>query len=84
MTQKKYMHIVQLTVVGEKLTFDGPVTTPTSDLTTSKMHWNSVISTPGYKYLVDDVKNVYLKNLMMKHEYYKIAISLIPQEVIYE
>ena len=67
---------------GYKLTFDGPVSTPTSDFTTSKLHWNSVISNPGSKYLVVDFKNFYLNNIMAKHEYYNIAISLIPQEVI--
>ena len=73
------MHRVRLTVGGDKLTFDGPVSTPTSDLTTSKMHWNSVILTPGSKYLVVDVKNFYLNNAMAKYEYYKIYLSLIPQ-----
>ena len=80
--QKKETHILQLTVGGDKLIFYGPVSTPTSDLTTSKLHWNSVILTPGSKYLVVDVKNFYLKNAMAKHEYYNIAISLIPQDFI--
>ena len=42
-----------------------------------------MIPTPGAKYLVVDVKNFYLNNLMLKQEYYKIYIILIPQEVIY-
>ena len=67
---------------GEKLTFDGPVSTPTSDLMTSKIHWKSFISTPGAKYLVVNVRNFYLNNLVSKHEYYNIAISLIPKDVI--
>ena len=78
------MHIVQITVVGDKLTFEGPVSTPTSELTASKLCWNSVISTPGVKYLVVDVKNFHLNNPMSNHEYYKIALSLIPQDVIYK
>ena len=69
---------------GYRLTFDGPVSTPTSDITTSKMHWNSVISTPGSRYLVVDAKHFYLNNVMSKHEFYKISISLIPQAVIDE
>ena len=31
-----------------------------------------------------NVKNFYLNNAMTKHEYYKIAIRLIPQDVIDE
>ena len=68
----------------DRLTFDGPVSTQTSDLTTSKLHWNSVISTPGSRYLVVDVNNFYLNNIITNHEYYKITISLIPQEFIDE
>ena len=67
---------------GDKIIFYGPVSTPTSYLTTSKLHWNSIILTPGAKYLVVDAKNFYLKNLMSKNEYYKTALSLISQEVI--
>ena len=75
---------MQLTVGGDKLTFGGPVSTPTSNLATLELHRNSVISTPGSKYLVVNVKNFYLKNIMAKHEYYNISISLIPQEFIDE
>ena len=82
--QKKYTHIVRLTVGGYRLTFEGPVSTPTSNVITSKLHWNSGISTPGSRYLVVDVKNFYLNNVMAKHEFYNISISLIPQEVIDE
>ena len=78
------MHRVKLTVGGDKLTFDGPVSTPTFDLTTSKLHWNSVILTPGSTYLVVEFKKIYLNNLMAKHEYYNIAIILILKEVIDE
>ena len=69
---------------GEKVTFDGPVSTLTSNLTTSKLHWNSVISNPGSKHLVVDAKNFYLNNATAKHEYYNISFSLTPQEVIDE
>ena len=75
---------MRLNVGGYKLTFYGPVSIPTSDLTTSKLHWNSVISTPGSKYLVVDANNFYLNTIMAKNEYYNIAIILIPQGVIDE
>ena len=69
---------------GYIITFYVPVSIPTSDIKTSKLHWTSVISTPDSTYLVVDVKNFYLNNIMVKHEYYNISISLIPQEVIDE
>ena len=80
--QKKDKHIVRLTVGIYKLIFDKPVSAPTSNLTASKIHWNSFILTLGAKYLVIDANNFDLNNLASKHEYYKIALSLIPQEVI--
>ena len=76
------MHGIRLTVGGDKPTFYGSVSTPTSDLTTSKLHWNIIISIPGANYLVIDIKDFYLNNPMLKHEYYEIALSLIPHVVI--
>ena len=70
--QKKEMHRVQLTVVGDKLTFDVSVSTPTSEVTTSKLCWKSVILTPGAKYLVVNFNNFYLDNPISKNDYYKI------------
>ena len=73
---------MRLTVLGDKITFDGPVSTPSSDQTSSKLHWNSIILNPGYKYLVADVKNFYFKNQLSKHYYYKITLRLIHQDII--
>ena len=64
------------------LSYDGPVSTPTADLTTANLHWNSVLSTPYGKDLISDVKNFYLKNPTKKAEYIKIALKIIPQEII--
>ena len=64
---------------GEKLFNDGPVSTPTADLNTAKIHWNSFLSTIDGKYLIVDVKNFYLKHSMNKAEYYMIAIKINTQ-----
>ena len=80
--QKKETHRLQLTVDSEKLTYDVPVFNPTAYLTMSKIHCNSVLSTPDAKYIILDVKNLYLNNIMKKGEYYKISIKLIYQEII--
>ena len=63
---------------GTNLRFNGSVSAPTSNLLTSKLHWNSVILNAGAKYLVVDAKNFYLNNLMPKNQFHKIALSLIP------
>ena len=80
--QKKETHRVKLTVSSNKLTYDVPVSTPTSDLTRAKIHWNSVLSTPDEKYLIVAVKNFYLKNPTKNPEYYKIEIKITPQYII--
>ena len=68
---------MQIKVGGDELKSDWQVSTEASKLTTYKLHWNIVISNPGAKYLVVDVKNE-----MAKHEYYKIALSLLSQYFI--
>ena len=80
--RKTKTHRVPLIVAGDKLSYEGPVSTPTADLTTSKLHWKSVMSTSDGKYLIVDVKNFYLKNSMNKAEYLKIAIKILLQEII--
>ena len=67
---------------GNKLSYKVPVFTPTSYLKTAKLHWNSVLSTPDGKYLIFDVNNLYLNNPMKKAEYLRIALKIIPQEII--
>ena len=47
--QKTKTHRVKLTVGGNKLSYKVPVSTPTSDLTTSKLHWKIVLYTPDGK-----------------------------------
>ena len=79
--QNKETKGVQIPVGGYKLTFDGPVSTPASDIITLKIYWDSLLSTPGSKNLVANVKNFYLNNLMSKNEFYKIPIRLITPEI---
>jgi len=45
--QKKDPNRVQITVGGNLIEYPGELTTRTADLTTSKVMWNSVISTRG-------------------------------------
>ena len=67
---------------GDKHSYEGPVSTPTVDLTTAKIHWNRVLYIPYGKYLIIDVKNFYLNNTMKKAEYIKIDLKITPQEII--
>ena len=69
---------------GNLIDYPYELTTRTADLTTSKVMWNSVISTPGARYVTTDVKNFYLGTPLDRPEYMKMKIELFPQEFIDE
>ena len=60
----KEKHQVWITLGGDKLTLDIPVSTPTSDLTTFQLYWNIILLTYGSKNLVFDIQHFYFNNLM--------------------
>ena len=61
---------------------EGELTTRMFDLTTSKVRWNSVISTPGARFMTGHVSNFYLATPLEKFKYLRIPIELIPKEFI--
>ena len=56
--------------------------TPTADLLTVKLLLNSVISTPGAKFMTLDIKDFYLDIPMEHHEFLRMKIDYFPQDVI--
>ena len=58
------------------------VSTPTCDLPTIKMLWNSVLSTPGAKFFTLDLAKFYLGTPMACAQYMRPPIKIIPQEII--
>ncbi len=53
-------HRIRITAGGNLINYLGELTTKTADLTTSKLMWNSVLSTKGAKFMCLDIKNFYL------------------------
>ena len=53
-----------------------------ADMTTSKVLCNSVISKPNGSYMCYDIKNLYLVIPMVRYEYIRLAIALIPEYII--
>ena len=80
--QKQETHRTSLTVCGNLLDYHGDTSTPTTDLTTTKIHFNSVISTPNAKFTTADIENFYLNNILPESEWMKLPISIIPNEII--
>ena len=79
---KKDPNRVRITAGSNLLKYPYELNTRTADLTTSKIMWNSVISTPGARFACADAKNFYLCNPLDINEYMRIPIKLIPQEFI--
>ena len=80
--EKEETHRVRLTVGGNLIEYPGNVSTETADLTTAKILFNSIISTPNERFLGLDIKNFYLNNDMERYEYMKITVELIPEEIM--
>eukprot|EP00804_Cyclotella_cryptica_P013280 CCRYP_007043-RA/>CCRYP_007043-RA protein AED:0.39 eAED:0.39 QI:0/0/0/1/0/0/3/0/598 len=78
---KKEKERTRLTVVGTYIDYPGNTAVPTSDLTTAKLLFNSVISTDGPTFHGGDLKNFYLNTPMDRPEYMRLKFDLIPQEI---
>ena len=76
--QKADRHRICITAGGKLINYPGELTTQTADLTTSKLMWNSVLSTKGTKYMCLDIKNFYLTAPLDQYEYMKMPLSLFP------
>ena len=55
---------------------------PTGDLTLFKIMLNSIVSTPGARFMTLDIKNFYLNTPMERYEYVRVKIDDIPNEFI--
>eukprot|EP00804_Cyclotella_cryptica_P021956 CCRYP_000903-RA/>CCRYP_000903-RA protein AED:0.16 eAED:0.16 QI:0/0/0/1/1/1/4/0/960 len=62
----------------------GEVATPTAEMLTAKLLFNSVISTPGAKFMTMDISNFYLMTPLPRPEYLRLKLSDIPTEIIRE
>ena len=49
-------HQIHITAGGNLINYPSKLSTQTADLTTSKLMWNSVLSTKGVKYMCLDIK----------------------------
>eukprot|EP00804_Cyclotella_cryptica_P028989 CCRYP_012408-RA/>CCRYP_012408-RA protein AED:0.21 eAED:0.21 QI:0/0/0/1/1/1/2/0/880 len=72
------------TVGGDRINYPGEVATPTAEMLTTKLLFNSVISTPGGKFMTMDISNFYLMTPLPGPEYLRLKLSDIPTEIITE
>jgi len=80
--QKDDPNRVRITVGGNLIDYPFELTTRTSDMTSAKTMWNSVISTTNARYVCADIKNFYLGTPLDRWEYMKMPLATIPQPII--
>jgi hypothetical protein len=68
---------VQWTVGGNMIEYAGNTSTPTANLTTAKLVFNSVVSTPNAEFATGDISDFYLFTDMDKCDYMWIPIHFL-------
>ena len=56
--------------------------TPTASMLTIKLLLNSIISTPGAKFMAINIKYFYLNTPLVKSEFLRMKLSYFPDDVI--
>ena len=74
----------RFTIGGDRINYPGEVATPTAEMLTAKLLFNSVISTRGGKFMTMDISNFYLMTPLQRPEYLRLKLSDIPKEIIGE
>ena len=80
--EKEYKERTRLTVGGNLLDFTGNLSAPTASVATVKCVFDSVLSTPGDRCLLADIKHFYLNNILPDPEIMRVPLKIIPQEII--
>ena len=71
-----------MTAGGNLIKYPGELTTRTADLVTSKVLWNSVLSTENAKFMGLDIGNFYLETPIELYEYMKMPLALFLEHTI--
>ncbi len=80
--QKEFPHCIRITGGGNFIKYDASASVQTADLNTTKLHWNSVISTKDARYVCLDIKNFYLTAALEYYKYMKKPLTLFPTWII--
>ena len=80
--QKEETNRTRLTMGGDKINIPMDCGTPTASLLTVELLLNSIISTPGAKFLGLDLKDFYLNTPMERPEFLRMKIDTFPEDEI--
>jgi hypothetical protein len=73
---------VRWTAGGDRIDYPGNKTTKTADISTCKLMFNSVISTPKGRFMTIDLKDFYLCSDLTDYEYVRIPRHMLPDNII--
>ena len=79
---KKDPNIVRLNAGDNLIKYPGELTTRTSDLTSSKILWKSVLIKYGAEYMCVYTKKFYIVTLIDWYEYMRVPLALFPDHTI--
>ena len=79
--QKEDPNRVCITVGGNLINYPFELTRGTTDMVSSKLLWNSTVSTKGACFGGANIKNMYLDTPLNRYEYMKMPLSLFPQDI---
>ena len=80
--EKEEIYRTRLVAGGDRVNYPGDAGTPTADLLTIKLLLNSIISTPGAKFMTMDIKDFYLNTPMARYEYMQLKLADMPEDII--
>jgi hypothetical protein len=83
-SEKKDPYRTPVTMGGNLVNYLDDCGTPTADLITVKLMFNSIISTPNAKFMTINIKDFYLMTPMDRYEYFRMKMELFPQDIINE
>ena len=80
--EKEDPNRARATVMGNMINHPSDNSTPTADLVTVKTLLNSVVSTPGAKFMTIDISKFYLNTPLDRYKYMKMKFSNFPEEMV--
>ncbi len=82
--EKKVPQHIWWTVGGNRVDYDGNVSTKTADIVTAKLLFNSIVSTPNGQCMIGDLKDFYLGTPMQSwdYAYMRIPVAVLPLDIM--
>ena len=75
-------HRFRITVGGDRLKFDDLAATQCAGMVTTKLLFNSSVSTPGDRFCTIEINDFYYGIPISDYEYMRIQLAAIPQVII--